>query len=184
MDKWIVLDRDGVINADSDDYIKSAQEWQALPGSIESISKLYQAGYHVAIATNQSGLARGLFDLSELEQMHQKCLSLVEAAGGHIDGIFYCPHGPEDGCPCRKPKPGMLDAIEVEFGISLNDAYFVGDSEKDLAAAQAKGCRPVLVKTGKGLSTMAGIADKPQYEGVAIFDDLAAFVDDLLRKDG
>lgn len=172
MSDLIILDRDGVINQDSDDYIKSAEEWQPIEGSIEAIAALSQAGFRIAIATNQSGLARGLFDLDDLEAMHAKLNHLVSEQGGAIEGIFYCPHHPDDECHCRKPDVGLIDAIEFELGLSAKGAYFVGDSLKDLQAARAKQCIPVLVRTGKGPKTEAKIADDPSWADVAIFDAL------------
>lgn len=179
----IVLDRDGVINYDSDAYIKSADEWIPLPGSIEAMAELSRAGYQLVIATNQSGLALGLFDLDDLEAMHAKMRALVEDAGGEITAIFYCPHGPDDNCRCRKPKTGLLDAIEAEFDTSLHGSYMVGDKLKDLQAALAKGCKPVLVKTGAGERTLQQLIREPDEHlaGTAVFDDLAQFARFLLQ---
>lgn len=173
----IVLDRDGVINQDSDTYVKSADEWIPLPGSIEAIAKLSRAGHQIVVATNQSGLARGLFDLDDLEAMHAKMRALVEDAGGEIAAIFYCPHGPDDNCRCRKPKPGLLDAIEAEFDTSLHGCWLVGDSLRDLQAGLEKGCRPALVKTGKGEMTLQKMLSEPDVRlaDTAVFDDLAGF---------
>ncbi len=150
---FVILDRDGVINQDSDSYIKSVDEWIPIPGSIEAIARLSQAGYKVVVITNQSGLARGYFDEITLANMHSYMCSLVENAGGNIDAVFYCPHAPGDNCLCRKPLPGMLNQIEEEFNVSVKNAFFVGDSEKDIDAGLAKQCRPILVRTGKGAST-------------------------------
>lgn len=172
MSDLIILDRDGVINQDSDDYIKSAEEWQPIEGSIEAIVALSQAGFRIAIATNQSGLARGLFDLDDLEAMHAKLNRLVAEQGGKIEGIFYCPHHPDDQCHCRKPDIGLIEAIEFELGLSAKGAFFVGDSLKDLQAARAKQCIPVLVRTGKGPKTEAKIVGDPAWADVAIFDSL------------
>lgn len=183
MDKWIVLDRDGVINFDSDDYIKNADEWKPIPGSIEAIAKLSKAGYSIAIATNQSGISRGLFDLDDLEAMHEKLTSLVEDEGGRISGIFYCPHLPDDDCHCRKPKTGLLDEIEIQFGTKLDGAPFIGDSEKDLQAATTKGCTPILVKTGKGTATLAKVSDKPEYKGLRVFNNLADFANAFIESE-
>jgi D-glycero-D-manno-heptose 1,7-bisphosphate phosphatase len=180
----IVLDRDGVINCDSADYIKTVDEWIPLPGSIEAIASLSRAGHQIVVATNQSGLARGYFDLDDLEAMHAKMRALVEDAGGEIAAIFYCPHGPDDNCRCRKPKSGLLDAIEAEFDTSLHGCYVVGDSLRDLQAGLEKGCRPVLVKTGKGEQTLQKLINKPepQLAGTAVFDDLAQFARFLLEN--
>ncbi|MBV1931003.1 MAG: D-glycero-beta-D-manno-heptose 1,7-bisphosphate 7-phosphatase [Porticoccaceae bacterium] len=181
--KLIILDRDGVINHDSDDYVKNANEWIPLPGSIEAIGKLSKAGYTVAIATNQSGLSRGLFGLDELEDMHKKMCDLVEDAGGHIDGIFYCPHLPEDQCQCRKPAPGLLKAIAEEFQISLQKVPVVGDSIRDLQAGLALGCQAILVRTGKGkVSEHLLQKDNTELINTPVFDDLNAVVTNLIDR--
>ena len=173
----VILDRDGVINEDSDDYIRTVEQWRPIPGSLQAIVDLSRAGFRIAIATNQSGLARGYFDLDTLEAFHAGLCERVEAAGGEIAGIFYCPHHPDDGCDCRKPATGLLDAIERELGESVRGACFVGDSLKDLQAARARDCRPILVLTGKGHATArslqadeASIADAGAIE---IYADLA-----------
>ncbi len=155
----LILDRDGVINEDSDDYIRSLADWRPIPGSIEAIAMASRAGYRVAIATNQSGLGRGYFDLDALEAIHQHLCERVEAKGGTIAGIFYCPHLPNAGCDCRKPRTGLLRAIETELGESAAGAWFIGDSLKDLQAARAFGCRPALVTTGKGAATAEQLLD-------------------------
>lgn len=188
--KLIILDRDGVINHDREDYVKSAEECVPIPGSIEAIVRLSKAGFTVAVATNQSGLAREKFDLDDLEAMHEKIIGLVEEQGGELGGIFYCPHAPDDKCKCRKPLPGMLDAIEAEFNTSVESSYFVGDSLCDLQAALVKGCKPVLVKTGKGEKTLAQLADVQLQTGevqvtaaqVQVFDNLAGAVDHILDQ--
>lgn len=183
--KLVILDRDGVINQDSDDYIKSADEWQPIPGSIEAIARLCDAGYSVAVATNQSGLGRGLFELDDLEAIHDKMRELVESAGGHIAGIYYCPHLPTTGCNCRKPAPGLLDAIAEDFSISLEGLTFIGDSLKDLQAGAARLCRPILLRTGKGTDYEKQLADEPnaQVRNAAVYNDLASAVDSLLEKE-
>ena len=177
--KIIVLDRDGVINRDSDDYIKSAEELVPINGSIEAIAKLSNAGFTVTVATNQSGLARGLFDEEKLSEMHHLLCSMVEAAGGSIDGIFYCPHHPDDGCACRKPKTGLLEQIEREFGCRLKGCYFVGDSLKDIQAARAFECQPILVRTGKGQITEQALLQEGVND-VRVFDSLADAVPSIL----
>ena len=189
--KLIILDRDGVINHDSANYIKSADEWVPIDGSIEAIARLHKAGFTVVIATNQAGLAKGKFDLDDLEAMHEKLTQLVEDQGAELGAIFYCPHHPDDKCKCRKPMPGMVDAIEAEFNISAEGFYFVGDSLRDMQAAITKGCKPILVKTGNGEKTIAQLADvslqtdAPQLspEQVQIFNDLAAAVDFIIAND-
>ena len=174
--KLLILDRDGVINQDSDDYIKTLDEWIPIPGAIAAIARLSKAGWTVAVATNQSGLARGYYNLATLEAMHARLRQLVAEQGGELGLIVHCPHGPDDGCECRKPKPGMLRQIAAHYHTNLTGIWFVGDSSGDLAAAQAVDCQPVLVKTGKGERTLA----KPLPAGTLIFDDLAAIADQLL----
>lgn len=181
--KLVILDRDGVINEDSDEYIKSADEWIPISGSIEAIAQLTQAGYTVVVATNQSGLGRGLFSQQALEQMHQKMNQLVELAGGYINGIFFCPHRPSDQCSCRKPGTGMLEAIESSFQCSVQNKPFIGDSFKDLEAGVKKGCKPVLVLTGKGAKTKQEIeAKKPLWgKDVLTYSSLKNAVDALTQ---
>jgi len=182
--KLIILDRDGVINEDSDEYVKSLDEWIPIPGSIESIADLSKAGYIIAIATNQSGIGRGLFGLDELELMHQKLCALVEDAGGEIAGIFYCPHTPEDNCECRKPKSGLIDSIETELCLPVKNAYIVGDTQRDLESGFNRGCLPVLVKTGKGEKTFASLPEKNPmlFSKAIVFPDLKSFVTCLLAN--
>lgn len=174
--KLVILDRDGVINHDSPDFIKSVDEWQPIEGSLEAIAKLSRLGFTIVVATNQSGLARGLFDLDDLEAMHSKLSEMVETRGGSIAAIFYCPHGPDDGCSCRKPKTGLIDAIEVEFDVCAEGAPFIGDSLRDLETALAKDCHPILVRTGKGEETLNKLTTNPVegLESTPVFDDLAA----------
>lgn len=179
----IVLDRDGVINQHSGDHITSADEWEPIPGSIEAMAQLSQADYQLVIATNQSGLALGHFDLDDLEAMHAKLRALVEDAGGEVAGIFYCPHSEEDNCRCRKPNTGLLDAIEAEFDASLHDCYFVGDRRSDLLCAASKGCKPVLVQSGCGAQTLKSLIENPDAALVAttVFDDLSQFAEFVLQ---
>lgn len=177
MNKLIILDRDGVINEDSDNYIRSVDEWIPIPGSIEAIARLSKAGYTIAVATNQSGIARGYYPLSELDAMHAKMNRLVQNLGGRINCITFCPHGLEDGCDCRKPKTGLVDQIEDQLNLSADGSWFVGDSLKDLQCAARKNSKPVLVKTGKGKRTLA---ENLELEGVTLFDSLFDFVDHLL----
>lgn len=179
--RLIILDRDGVINQDSDDYIKSADEWLPIAGSIEAIARLSMNGYRVVVVTNQSGIARGYFDLDVLNQMHDKMHKLVNAAGGSIDAVLYCPHGPDDGCDCRKPRPGMLRDVAMRLCTDLTAVPVVGDSLRDLQAADAVGARPLLVRTGKGERTIAKLADDLVYP---VYDDLAAVVEMLLLEEG
>ncbi|WAH58781.1 D-glycero-beta-D-manno-heptose 1,7-bisphosphate 7-phosphatase [Pseudomonas silvicola] len=175
--KLVILDRDGVINEDSDAYIKSVQEWIPIPGSIDAIAQLSKAGWTVAVATNQSGIARGYYDLATLDAMHARLRTLVAEQGGEVGLIVYCPHGPDAGCDCRKPRPGMLKAIAAHYQADLAGLWFVGDSMGDLEAALAVDSQPVLVKTGKGPKTLA----KALPEGTLIFDDLAAVARALIH---
>ncbi|PCJ24295.1 MAG: D-glycero-beta-D-manno-heptose-1,7-bisphosphate 7-phosphatase [SAR86 cluster bacterium] len=173
--KVVVLDRDGVINHDSDNYIKSAEEWLPIDGSIDAIATLSKSGYQVMVATNQSGLGRNYFDEYALAKMHTKLCTMVEEAGGIVDGIFYCPHTPDQNCECRKPKTGLLKQIESEFSCSLSGSCFIGDSYGDIQAALAFGCEPILVRTGKGLITEQRI-QKEGLSNISIFDNLASAV--------
>lgn len=174
--KIIVLDRDGVINEDSDDYIKSPEEWLPVPGSLEAIATLTKNGYRVAVATNQSGLGRGLFDEFALANIHHKMCSMAEECGGFIEGVFYCPHLPDAGCDCRKPGIGLLERMEDELHDKLAGRYFIGDSLKDLQAARAFSMQPVLVRTGKGFKT-EGRLNELAGDPVPVFDNLAQFVE-------
>lgn len=153
--KLIILDRDGVINHDRDDFVKSADEWIPLTGSLDAIAFLTQAGYTIAVATNQSGIGRGLFTMQELSEMHQKMHKLVQQAGGQIDGIWFCPHTAASQCQCRKPEPGMVLDIINRFSAKANEVYMVGDSLRDLQAIAAAGGKPILVRTGKGQKTLS-----------------------------
>ncbi len=174
--KLIILDRDGVINHDSDAYIKTVDEWQPLDGAIAALARLYHAGWTVAVATNQSGLARGYYDEATLEAMHDKLRALLAARQAQIGLIAWCPHGPDDGCECRKPAPGLLQQIARHYETGLAGVWFVGDSLRDLQAAVTVGAQPVLVKTGKGGQT----AGKTLPAGTLVFDDLAAVADALI----
>jgi len=175
--RHIILDRDGVINHDSDAFIKSPDEWTPIPGSLEAIARLNQAGFRVIVCSNQSGIARGLFDMVTLNAIHQKMHSAAQQVGAHIDGIFFCPHSAEDNCDCRKPKPGMLHAIAKRFGIALKGVPAVGDSLRDLQSGFVAGCQPFLVLTGKGRMTQDKGGLPP---GTQTFADLAAAADHLL----
>ncbi|RMG29361.1 MAG: D-glycero-beta-D-manno-heptose 1,7-bisphosphate 7-phosphatase [Gammaproteobacteria bacterium] len=177
--RLILLDRDGVINEDSDDYIKSPEEWVPIPGSLEAIAQLNHAGYRVVVLTNQSGLSRGLFDADTLARIHQKMHQALAAVGGVVSGIFFCPHGPEDGCGCRKPAPGLFQEVAERFQATLAGVPAVGDSLRDLQAAEAVGARPILVRTGKGRRTEAAL---PPGHGYPVYDDLAAAVQALLAE--
>jgi D-glycero-D-manno-heptose 1,7-bisphosphate phosphatase len=172
----IILDRDGVINHDSDNYIKSPQEWIPIQGSLEAISQLNKAAYHIAIASNQSGIGRGYYDLATLEAMHQKMQDLLTPLGGHIDHIEFCPHLPDDNCNCRKPKAGMLDKISKKFAIDPQDIVMVGDTMGDYQAAINAHMSFVLVKTGKGERTLT-TGQLSRY--IPIYANLAAYVNSL-----
>ena len=176
---YLILDRDGVINHDSDDYIKSPEEWRPIPGSLKAISKANRAGFRVIVVTNQSGLARGYFDINTLNEIHKKMHQKLSRKGGRIEAVFFCPHGPDDGCNCRKPKSGLLEEIRDRLNISLEEVLFVGDSYSDIQAARSAGAVPVLVRTGKGEKTLA--ADDNNLSDVQIYSDLAACIDSLLE---
>lgn len=178
--KLVILDRDGVINEDSNDYIKSAAEWVPLPGSIEAIARLSRAGFTVAVASNQSGIGRGLFSRSALYSMHRKMRRLVAAAGGVLGKIAYCPHAPNDNCDCRKPRPGLLLRIGAYYGCSLDGVPIIGDSFRDLQAAAAVGARPVLVLTGKGRAARRELEDSDI--DAAVYRDLSAAVDAIIKE--
>lgn len=181
--KLVILDRDGTINEDSAEYIKSPSEWQPLPGALEAIARLNHAGWQVVVATNQSGLGRGLFDMAALNAMHAKMNALLAAVGGRVDAIFFCPHAPDEGCRCRKPEPGLFEQIGERYGADLIGVPAVGDSPRDLAAAMAAGCEPHLVLTGKAFP----YRNKPLPPGYAgaevVHQDLAAFADYLIAQD-
>ena len=178
----VVLDRDGVINQDSDSFIRSSAEWHAIDGSLEAIALLGAHGFTVAVATNQSGLARGLFDLPALNEIHGTLVEAVEAAGGHIDRIVFCPHGPDEGCDCRKPAPGLLRQLAEHYGVSLQDVPFIGDSLRDLEAARAVGARGMLVRSGKGQATEDALGG-PGSE-LEVFDDLLRAARFLVAEKG
>ena len=169
--KLAVLDRDGVVNYDSDQYIKSPAEWRPIPGSIEAIARLNQNGWRIAVATNQSGIARGLFDMATLNAINDKMMEMVFRQGGRIDALFFCPHAADEGCNCRKPRTGMLEEIGARFHTDLKGVPVIGDSLKDLQSAETVGAQPILVLTGKGPKTQedGGLPKK-----TLVFDDLAA----------
>lgn len=179
VDRVVILDRDGVINEDSEQFVKSIDEWIPLPGSIDAIVRLSHAGYRVGVATNQSGLARGLLTPADLDAMHRKLRDLLAEQGGRIEMIVYCPHGPDDGCGCRKPKPGMLEEIGRRLSVNLAGVPFVGDSLGDIVAARAAGADPWMVRTGKGENTLA--SGSPDLAGVPVYADLASVADALLH---
>jgi D-glycero-D-manno-heptose 1,7-bisphosphate phosphatase len=175
----VILDRDGVINHLMDDDVTTVDGWDPIPGSIEAINRLKKAGYLVTIASNHSGIARGLYSETELQEMHEKMQKLLATRGASVDGIFYCPHGPEANCICRKPKPGMLFKIASQFNIDLSQTPVVGDNISDIQAARMANARPVLVRTGKGEYVMQHF---PEALDVPVYDDLAHFVRETLRR--
>lgn len=185
--KIIILDRDGVINEDSDDYIKSPEEYIPIPGSLEAISLLNKAGYTVVVASNQSGIARGYFSLETLEQMHGKLSSLLADKGGKIDKIYFCPHSPDDHCDCRKPQPGLFLKILEDYPVEPRGVVVIGDSLKDLQVARAVNMVPMLVRTGKGAITEAALRNDvklgEQFANVKVFDDLSQAVEEVLDNE-
>jgi D-glycero-D-manno-heptose 1,7-bisphosphate phosphatase len=178
--QWVILDRDGVINHDSDDYIKSADEWLPIPGSLEAIARLNNAGVQVAVISNQSGIGRKLFNMDDLAAIHAKMHEMVREAGGHIEAVFFCPHLPDAGCNCRKPKAGMFEEASRRLRLALDQVCVVGDNLSDVVAARRVGAQPVLVRTGKGARVLKKSADK--LDGVPVFDDLAAATEWLLDE--
>lgn len=179
--KFVILDRDGVVNLDSDQFIKTPDEWVPIDGSLEAIAALNQAGYRVVIASNQSGIGRGLFEMSALNAMHEKMHTSLARLGGRVEAVFFCPHTAADGCDCRKPRSGMLEQISERFGIELRGVPIVGDSLRDLEAGVAVGCAPHLVRSGKGLKTLDKGGLPP---GTQVHDDLRAFARWLTGNDG
>ncbi len=182
--KLAILDRDGTINVDSDEFVKSPDEWLPLPGALEAIAKLNHAGWHVVVATNQSGLGRGLFDMAALNAMHAKMFKLLAAAGGKIDAVFFCPHAPDDACHCRKPAPGLFEQIGERFGIDLHGVPTVGDSLRDLQAGVAVGCEPHVVLTGKAARFRGLGVLPPEFPvGTWVHQDLLAFATFLINRE-
>lgn len=179
--RLVILDRDGVINQDSPNHIRSVEEWVPIPGSLEAVARLNQAGYRVVVATNQSGIARGFFQLDTLSQIHRKMLRLAVQLGGCIDAVAFCPHLPRDHCRCRKPQPGMFLDLARRLNVSLEGVPAVGDAYRDIIAAQRAGASPVLVLTGSGQKTLQH--HRRLEQAVPIFDDLAGFVDYFLSSD-
>ena len=175
--KLVILDRDGVINYDSEQFIKSPEEWKPIPGSLNAIAKLNHAGYTVVVATNQSGIGRGLLDMSALTAIHEKLQKMLLLAGGRIDAFFYCPHTADLKCSCRKPEPGMLLEIASRFDVDLKGVPAIGDALRDLVAAEKVGAKPILVLTGKGQKTLAS-GDLP--EGTEVYSDLSEAVNSLV----
>ena len=180
--KLVILDRDGTINEDSDDYVKSPEEWRPLPGALEAIARLNHAGWHVVVASNQSGLGRGLFDVSTLNAMHAKMHQMLAAVGGRVDAIFYCPHAPDEGCRCRKPEPGLFEQIGERYGLDLHGVPVVGDTARDVVAGAAAGCQPHLVLTGKGAAYRGRSLPDNFPKETQVHADLGAFADFLIAR--
>jgi D-glycero-D-manno-heptose 1,7-bisphosphate phosphatase len=183
--KLVILDRDGTINEDRDDIVKSPDEWVPIPGALEAIARLNHAGWHTVVATNQSGLGRGTFDMATLNAMHTKMNQLLAKQGGRIDAVFFCPHAPEESCNCRKPLPGLFEQIGERFGVELADVPVVGDSLRDLQAGAAMGCKTHLVRTGKSARLDAAQLDAlcVQVPGTMVHTDLAAFAEHVIRAE-
>lgn len=176
---YIILDRDGVINYDSPEYIKSPEEWLPIPGSLDAIAQLNRSGFRVFIVTNQSGVARGFYDIDTLDLIHEKLVSELASVGGYIEEIFFCPHHPDELCSCRKPKPGLLHQLAAKYPINFSETYFIGDSIGDIRAAQAVGCMPILVHTGNGEKVLQ---KHPELSAIPNFPDLSTAVDYVLGK--
>ena len=181
--KLVILDRDGTINEDSSEFIKSEAEWKPLPGALEAIAKLNHAGWHVVVASNQSGLGRGLFDVAALNVMHAKMHKLLALAGGRVEAVFYCPHAPDQTCRCRKPLPGLFEQIGERYGVSLKGVPTVGDSARDLVAGAVVGCEPHLVLTGKGEALRGKPLPDNFPAGTRVHENLLAFADYLVARD-
>ena len=181
--KLIILDRDGTINEDRDDFVKSPDEWVPIPGALEAIARLNHAGWHTVVATNQSGLTRGLFDTATMNAVHAKMNQALARQGGRIDAVFFCPHGPSEGCECRKPLPGLFKLIGERYGVDLADVPIVGDSVRDLQAGAAVGCPPHLVRTGKGATLTDEQIDEIRrlVPGTQVHADLAAFAEHMVQ---
>ena len=175
--KLIVLDRDGVINHDSEQFIKSPEEWRPIPGSLEAIARLHHAGFRVVVATNQSGVGRGLYDMATLNAIHEKMHKAIAQVGGRLDAVFFCPHTADSRCECRKPRAGMLHEIGNRFNVEMSGVPCVGDGLRDLQAADAVGAQPMLVLTGKGEKTLR---DGGFPKNTVIFPDLAFAASALL----
>ncbi|MFZ2298547.1 MAG: D-glycero-beta-D-manno-heptose-1,7-bisphosphate 7-phosphatase [Burkholderiales bacterium RIFCSPLOWO2_12_FULL_64_99] len=183
--KLVILDRDGTINHEREDYIKSPEEWVPLPGALEAIARLNHAGWHVVVATNQSGIGRGLFDMVALNAMHAKMNQLLAKLGGRVEAVFFCPHTPEDHCTCRKPMPGLFQTIGQRFGRSLDGVPMVGDLPRDVLAAQSVGCEPHLVRTGQAATMPEAELHtlRQQVAGLTIHPNLSAFADYLILRE-
>jgi D-glycero-D-manno-heptose 1,7-bisphosphate phosphatase len=183
--KIVILGRDGILNVFRDDHVKAPEEWVPIEGALEAVARLNQAGWHAVLATNQSGIGRGLVDMASLNAVHRRMMQLLAAAGGRIDAVFICPHVPEEHCSCRKPLPGLMHQIAERYGLaSLEQVPMVCDTERDLQAAQAAGCEPHLIRSGRAAALDAAQIDQllAQVPGAVVHDDLAAFTESLLRR--
>lgn len=180
MMRLIVLDRDGVINHDDPEHIRAPKAWRPIEGSLEAIARFTHAGWRVVVASNQSGIGRGLFDYGDLFAIHDKMVRMTAELGGRIDGVFFCPHGPDDGCDCRKPAPGLLRDIAERLGADLSTVPAIGDSWRDIQAARAAGATPILVRTGNGAITEK--EHRKELANVAVHDDLASAAAALLEE--
>jgi D-glycero-D-manno-heptose 1,7-bisphosphate phosphatase len=182
--KLIILGRDGILNVFRDDHVKDPAEWTPVPGALEAVAQLNQEGWHVVIATNQSGIGRGMIDIASFNAVHARMMELLAAQGGRIDAVFFCPHAPEDGCDCRKPLPGLMLRVAERYGVRLADVPMVGDTARDLQAAVAAGCEPHLVLTGRaaGLSEadlQTLLHDAP---GTKVHPTLGAFAEFIIQR--
>jgi D-glycero-D-manno-heptose 1,7-bisphosphate phosphatase len=183
--KLIIIGRDGILNRFRDDHVKEPSEWEPLPGALEAVAKLNHAGWHVVVATNQSGIGRGMIDMSAVNAVHLHMMKMLAAKGGRLDAVFFCPHAPDDGCDCRKPLPGMMHDVAQRYGADLSQVPMVADTLRDLEAAQAAGCPPHLVKTGRAsLVTEAEVAQwAAAVPGTVVHEDLASFAVYLLQQE-
>jgi len=183
--RLVILDRDGVINEDSSDYVKTPEQWVPIPGSLEAIARLCRSEYRVVVITNQSGVGRGLYTVDTMNKINARMFELLRQKGGEIDALLFCPHVPDAGCECRKPKPGLFYELARRLKVNLTAVPAVGDSSRDLDAAIAADAQPVLVRTGKGAETAAAIArgEYERFKDVPVYDDLASFVDHHMQSD-
>lgn len=183
MNKLIILDRDGALGQVPEDFVRSAEEWEPQPGALEAVARLNHGGWRVAIASNQSGIGRGLFDMATLNAIHARMHKLLAGAGARVDAVFFCPHAPEDDCGCRKPLPGLYQQIAERYGVALTGVPAAGDSQRDMQAAAAAGCEPHLLLSGQLRACRDGQPLPPMPEGTRVHDDLAAFADFILARD-
>ncbi|MFN0186780.1 MAG: D-glycero-beta-D-manno-heptose 1,7-bisphosphate 7-phosphatase [Aquabacterium sp.] len=183
--KLVILGRDGILNRYRDDHVKSPQEWEPLPGALEAVARLNHAGWHAVVATNQSGIGRGMIDMAAVNAVHGQMMKRLWAVGGRIDAVFFCPHAPEEHCLCRKPLPGLMREIAARYGVSLSQVPMVADTVRDLTAARSAGCEPHFIRTGRAsnLSDQDAQALASEVPGSTVHADLAAFADHMLLRD-